>query len=31
VCPFCSYELEDELDEQEEEVSENEHEEASWD
>ena len=33
VCPFCSYELEDELDEQEEEVNENEdeHSEASWD
>jgi DNA-directed RNA polymerase subunit RPC12/RpoP len=31
VCPFCSYELEDELDEQEEEVNENEDEPASWD
>ena len=30
VCPFCSYELEDELDEQEEEVNENENE-PSWD
>ncbi|MAH49175.1 hypothetical protein CMI37_25340 [Candidatus Pacearchaeota archaeon] len=30
VCPFCSYELEDELDEQEEEVNENE-DEPSWD